>query len=828
MLKRSCAKLGGQLLLPKKSPKPRARVYYAIMIFCETVAYSEGVGVLKRSCAKLGGQLLLPEKSPKPRARVYHAIMIFCETVEYSDGVGVLKRSCAKLGGQLLLPKKSPKRKRCYWGTRTLDERTLTQRPGVHFGQNTKVHEGDVPMDSDNKKRWADSFLTWLPDHPPVASDFSDEYYRAVASAAALQRASGTALFANGVPSPHVIPVVWTQRIALIFYPNPYRSLQLYHVEGDESSGPIGDMGSHGIVLGKVGHPSVMSRDHAVYWLDCIYDYGAHAFPDAQYVHFCLDPRDGIRGRPWYRESVERVNHTDYPDHPVCRVEGTLGASSTVQVSPIKDWLIDSGASMDCVLRKDVASLRFNNALVPIKSHTANGILNMTLKCNMYILQISQHVSPWVLDHTPNLFSRGCRTMLQGWHFFWLGRRRPILVFPSGDRALVLEVTANCPCYIVDKTEVWDIRDPRVKDMTGVECCSDRIVLHLDCPYTRSNPVFKKSESSQPTDKRDKRRLRIWGYSRSRRRRRRAKPSNAPVVPSGMTVIPNVSEASADPVDGPKADSDDSGDSDSDTASSSSSSSSGSDSSSSDSDKAEVQQPVHSDMPSGRVGQPDVPSGMSAAPPPAAPPAVPTDDGPDASRPASSSTDDESICPPCAPDPGGDPPQPRDLRAIAKSCEHCMFHKECNPYCDGCVRGKTRDAPHYSGPRRREVSHFGSAITADIIHMVDADLGTGVGGYKWSLVTRSLFGKGFQGFYPLKSEHTEDVYWAMKHFKSTSMVDLYYTDKAPQFWRSARLLGVPWDHSEPGQPKNNSIAEALGNVSVSTIRACCVTAGFPA
>ena len=117
------------------------------------------------------------------------------------------------------------------------------------------------------KRRLADSFLTWLPDHPPVASDFSDEYYRAVASAAALQRASGTALFANGVPSPHVIPVVWTQRIALIFYPNPYRSLQLYHVEGDESSGPIGDMGSHGIVLGKVGHPSVMSRDHAVYWL---------------------------------------------------------------------------------------------------------------------------------------------------------------------------------------------------------------------------------------------------------------------------------------------------------------------------------------------------------------------------------------------------------------------------------------------------------------------------------------------------------------------------------------------------------------------------------
>ena len=27
-----------------KTPRPRARVYYAIMLFCETVAYSEGLG----------------------------------------------------------------------------------------------------------------------------------------------------------------------------------------------------------------------------------------------------------------------------------------------------------------------------------------------------------------------------------------------------------------------------------------------------------------------------------------------------------------------------------------------------------------------------------------------------------------------------------------------------------------------------------------------------------------------------------------------------------------------------------------------------------------
>merc|ERR1712032_377676 len=40
-----------QLLLPKKSPRPRARVYYAIMLFCETAAYSEGVRVFNEVSA---------------------------------------------------------------------------------------------------------------------------------------------------------------------------------------------------------------------------------------------------------------------------------------------------------------------------------------------------------------------------------------------------------------------------------------------------------------------------------------------------------------------------------------------------------------------------------------------------------------------------------------------------------------------------------------------------------------------------------------------------------------------------------------------------------
>ena len=103
----------------------------------------------------------------------------------------------------------------------------------------------------------------------------------------------------------------------------------------------------------------------------------------------------------------------------------------------------------------------------------------------------------------------------------------------------------------------------------------------------------------------------------------------------------------------------------------------------------------------------------------------------------------------------------RDLRAVAQSMEHQLYHHEYNPYSEGCVRGKTKDAPHFAGAFQREITHFGSVITSDICHMLDAGLGTGVGGYKWSLVVRSLHGKGFRMFYPMKRERTQDCYWAL-------------------------------------------------------------------
>ena len=57
-----------------------------------------------------------------------------------------------------------------------------------------------------------------------------------------------------------------------------------------------------------------------------------------------------------------------------------------------------------------------------------------------------------------------------------------------------------------------------------------------------------------------------------------------------------------------------------------------------------------------------------------------------------------------------------------------MFHGEFNKWCDGCVRGKTRDKPHYKGSFDAPATHFGSRLIGDVTHMEDAAGTLGIGG----------------------------------------------------------------------------------------------------
>ena len=80
---------------------------------------------------------------------------------------------------------------------------------------------------------------------------------------------------------------------------------------------------------------------------------------------------------------------------------------------------------------------------------------------------------------------------------------------------------------------------------------------------------------------------------------------------------------------------------------------------------------------------------------------------------------DSDVPPPPTPGPWDDEGR-RNLREVAKSTSHLLCHKEYNKWCDGCVCGKTRDAPHYVGGFKREITNVGFVLIGDPTPMWDA------------------------------------------------------------------------------------------------------------
>ena len=108
-----------------------------------------------------------------------------------------------------------------------------------------------------------------------------------------------------------------------------------------------------------------------------------------------------------------------------------MGAAPVVPQSPIDDWMVDSGASYDSVLKRDVAHLRFVKAIIPLDLSSAAGIIRATHKCNLYIPQLQQTLSPWVLDDSPNLLSMGSGSF-RDTTLFGRGSAGQFLSFPRG------------------------------------------------------------------------------------------------------------------------------------------------------------------------------------------------------------------------------------------------------------------------------------------------------------------------------------------------------------------------------------------------------------
>ena len=165
------------------------------------------------------------------------------------------------------------------------------------------------------------------------------------------------------------------------------------------------------------------------------------------------------------------------------------------------------------------------------------------------------------------------------------------------------------------------------------------------------------------------------------------------------------------------------------------------------------------------------------------------------------------------------------LKREANSLNHKLTHRYKNPYCDSCIRAKMKHFKTRRGAYKRELKKFGDLITFDAVDTskVHDDV---LVLEKEVLVVRDCF-TGIIGAYPSDRMTKDDVVRAVKQFIGAKKVRQAYSDHAPQFSEAMNEMKIPIDHSLPGRPQTNSIAERTNQFILTATSTCLLEAGLP-
>ena len=133
------------------------------------------------------------------------------------------------------------------------------------------------------------------------------------------------------------------------------------------------------------------------------------------------------------------------------------------------------------------------------------------------------------------------------------------------------------------------------------------------------------------------------------------------------------------------------------------------------------------------------------------------------------------------------------------------------------------------GAFQRELKSWGDLIMFDFLDMRKAaDAGLGIDdGAREVLVIRDIATKMIAAI-PTESRHTEQVVSALKRLIGRRKVKMAYSDVAPEFEAAMSELRIPLDHSLPGKPNNNSLAERTNQEIINTVATAMLHAGLPA
>ena len=67
----------------------------------------------------------------------------------------------------------------------------------------------------------------------------------------------------------------------------------------------------------------------------------------------------------------------------------------------------------------------------------------------------------------------------------------------------------------------------------------------------------------------------------------------------------------------------------------------------------------------------------------------------------------------------------------------------------------------------------------------------------------------------------------LQYFMGGGRIKTFYSDKSPELRKVCKTLGIIYEHSQPGRPQNNSIAERTDLDILEGTRTALINAGFP-
>ena len=102
------------------------------------------------------------------------------------------------------------------------------------------------------------------------------------------------------------------------------------------------------------------------------------------------------------------------------------------------------------------------------------------------------------------------------------------------------------------------------------------------------------------------------------------------------------------------------------------------------------------------------------------------------------SEDEGTEADPPLPPPAVEPVPPasepaKTARLHARSKEHCLHHRDCNPYCPGCL-AKTRNKKHFKGAFDRRDDRYENIISMDQVSLTDLSGTLGLGRMRYAMI----------------------------------------------------------------------------------------------